>query len=297
MGPTASGKSQLALQLAQRLGAEIVSVDSAQVYRGMDIGTAKPSAAERAAVPHHLLDLLDPAESYSAARFCADALRLIDEIRARGRIPLLAGGTMLYFRALTGGLSELPSADAAVRQRIEQEARRLGWPALHGRLAQRDPVSAARLHPNDSQRIQRALEIIESSGMTPTEFYAQAPAPVLKGRVLKIALNPPERSELHARIEKRFEAMMRAGFLDEVAALHRRGDLHEGLPSIRCVGYRQLWRHLDGQWPLDEAVQRSIFATRQLAKRQITWLRSERDVSLLDPDAPDLLEKAEQILE
>lgn len=292
MGPTASGKTALAMQLAERLPVEIVSVDSALVYRGLDIGSAKPDAAMRARVPHHLIDILDPAEPYSAARFAADARRLIGEIRGRGRVPLLVGGTMLYFRALTQGLSELPAADAALRTRLEAEAVARGWPALHARLAALDPATAARLHPNDQQRVQRALEIVELSGMTPTAFYARPRAEAGGGRWLKLALNPPERRELHARIERRFHAMMAEGFLEEVARLHARGDLHAELPAIRAVGYRQLWGHLDGEYALDEAVRRGIAATRQFAKRQLTWLRSEPELVWLDPARPDLCEAA-----
>lgn len=292
MGPTASGKTALALALAERLPVEIVSVDSALVYRGLDIGSAKPDAAMRADVPHHLIDILDPAEPYSAARFAEDARRLIGEIRGRGRVPLLVGGTMLYFRALTQGLSALPSADPQLRARLEAEAARLGWPALHARLAALDPPTAARLHPNDQQRIQRALEIAELSGMAPSAFYAQPKAAGGGERWLKLALNPPARAELHARIERRFHDMMAAGFLDEVAALYRRGDLHPELPSIRAVGYRQLWDHLAGEYPLDEAVRRGMAATRQFAKRQLTWLRSESGLVWLDPAQADLIEKA-----
>lgn len=294
MGPTASGKSDLALRLCESLDAEIISVDSAQVYRGMDIGTAKPDAATLARVPHHLVDILDPAEIYSAARFAEDALRLIGEIRARGRVPLLVGGTMLYFRALTQGFNALPSADAALRARLEAEAEALGWPAMHARLATQDPQTAARLHPNDQQRVQRALEIIALSGSTPSEFQAQARTPVLAGSVLKLALNPPHRAELHERIARRFELMMRQGFLDEVRALHARGDLHADLPSVRSVGYRQLWQHLDGDYGLDEAVARGIAATRQFAKRQLTWLRSEDALHWFNPAQPDVLQ---QVLE
>jgi len=292
MGPTASGKTALALALAERLPVEIISVDSALVYRGMDIGSAKPDAAMRARVPHHLIDILDPAEPYSAARFAEDARRLIAEIRDRGHIPLLVGGTMLYFRALTEGLSALPSADPQVRARLEAEAEREGWPAMHARLAALDPATAARLHPNDQQRVQRALEIIEVSGLTPTAFYAHPKGGADGERWLKLALNPPQRSELHARIEQRFHAMMADGFLDEVARLHARGDLHPELPSIRAVGYRQLWGYLEGEYALDEAVQRGIAATRQFAKRQLTWLRSERELVWLDPARSDLIEAA-----
>jgi tRNA dimethylallyltransferase len=288
MGPTASGKSQLALALCERFDAEIVSVDSAQVYRGMDIGTAKPDAATRARVPHHLIDLCDPAEAYSAARFREDALRAIAEIRARGRIPLLAGGTMLYFRALQQGLSDLPPADAEFRARLGEEARRQGWPALHARLARLDPASAARLHPNDAQRIQRALEIVEVGGAPVGELQARKAGLALDGPRVKVALNPAERSVLHERIAARFHDMMRAGFLDEVARLRARGDLGADLPSMRAVGYRQLWAHLDGAWDLATAVARGIAATRQFAKRQLTWLRAEPGLAWLDPRADDL---------
>ena len=296
MGPTASGKSQLALALCERLAAEIVSVDSAQVYRGMDIGTAKPDAATRARVPHHLIDLCDPAEAYSAARFREDALRVIGEIRARGRIPLLTGGTMLYFRALQQGLSDLPPADPQFRARLAREAREHGWPPLHARLARLDPASAARLHPNDAQRIQRALEIVELGGAPVGALQARKPALALAGPVVKVALNPPERSVLHERIAARFHEMMREGFLDEVARLRARGDLTADLPSLRAVGYRQLWAHLDGTWDLATAVARGIAATRQFAKRQLTWLRSEPALAWRDPREPGLPEAvAEQI--
>jgi tRNA dimethylallyltransferase len=298
MGPTASGKTQLALALCEALPCEIVSVDSAQVYRGMDIGTAKPDRATRERVPHHLIDLCDPAEAYSAARFCTDARRLLPEIRGRGNIPLLVGGTMLYFRALQQGLSELPSADPQFRAALAEEAARIGWPALHARLAQHDPVTAARLHPNDAQRIQRALEILERSG-TPASGHAPPSADDLGGAVVKLALNPPERSVLHAQIAQRFRQMMQAGFLEEVARLRARGDpstgsgqaLRPDLPSMRAVGYRQLWAHLDGDCDLDTAVERGIAASRQLAKRQLTWLRAEPDLSWGDPRDPGLAQR------
>lgn len=295
MGPTASGKSGLALALCERLQCEIVSVDSAQVYRGMDIGTAKPDAATRARVPHHLVDVCDPAQTYSAARFCSDAARLVREIRARGRIPLLVGGTMLYFRALQQGLSDLPAADAQFRAALAQEAAGVGWPALHARLAQRDPATAARLHPNDAQRIQRALEILERSG-TPASRHAPPAAGGLDGPVVKLALNPPQRSALHERIAARFRQMMRDGFLDEVVRLRARGDLAPDLPSMRAVGYRQLWAYLDGAYDLATAEERGLAATRQFAKRQLTWLRAEPAPTWLDPDVPDLVTRAaEQI--
>ncbi|MGH8541487.1 MAG: tRNA (adenosine(37)-N6)-dimethylallyltransferase MiaA [Stenotrophobium sp.] len=297
MGPTASGKTGLSLELCGRLPAEIISVDSAQVYRGMDIGTAKPDAEARARIPHHLIDILDPAEAYSAARFCADALSLIEEIRGRGRIPLLVGGTMLYYRALQIGLSDLPSADTELREKLEREALELGLPALHARLARHDPATAARLHPNDQQRIQRALEIIELTGMTPSGFYARPKSAGITGRVIKLGLNPPARAELHARIEQRLRLMMQHGFIEEVRRLKQRGDLHPELPSMRAVGYRQLWEYLDGSGDFEQAVQKCIAATRQFAKRQLTWLRSESDVNWLDPASPDLLESALTLLE
>jgi tRNA dimethylallyltransferase len=291
MGPTASGKTGLALALAQRLPCEIVSVDSAQVYRGMDVGTAKPPAALRARVPHHLIDVCDPAEPYSAARFRDDALALIAAIRARGRVPLLVGGTMLYFRALQRGLSDLPPADPEFRAQLADEARRVGWPALHARLAQRDPATAAQLHPNDAQRIQRALEIVEGTGVAASRLRRGGRGGLPEGSA-KLALNPSERRVLHERIAARFREMMAHGFLDEVARLRARGDLHPDLPSMRAVGYRQLWAHLDGAYGLDTAIERGIAATRQLAKRQLTWLRAEPGVTWLDPDRPDLVARA-----
>ena len=296
MGPTASGKTDLSLALCEHLDAEIISVDSAQVYRGMDIGTAKPDAATLARVPHHLIDILDPAQSYSAAHFAADARRLIGEIRGRGRLPLLVGGTMLYFRALTQGLSDLPPADPQLRRRLEREAAEQGWPALHARLATLDPEAGARLHPNDQQRIQRALEIIELTGATPAQSYARAKDGAFALPLLKIALNPPQRSELHERIAQRFARMMQQGLLDEVRRLHARGDLHPDLPSMRSVGYRQLWDHLEGLGGLDEAVQRGIAATRQFAKRQLTWLRSEPDLHWVHPGETGALSKVLNLL-
>jgi tRNA dimethylallyltransferase len=296
MGPTASGKSGLALELCAQLPCEIVGVDSAQVYRGMDVGTAKPDAATRARVPHHLVDLCDPAEAYSAARFVADAGAAIAQVRARGRIPLLVGGTMLYFRSLQQGLSDLPPADAAFRAALAAEAARDGWPALHARLARHDPATAGRLHPNDAQRIQRALEILERSG-TPASAHAPPAGGALAGPVVKLALNPPERRVLHERIAARFAQMMRDGFLDEVARLRARGDLSPDLPSMRAVGYRQLWAHLDGAGPLATAAERGVAATRQLAKRQLTWLRAEPGLAWLDPEAGDLARRAREHIE
>ena len=287
-GPTASGKSAIALALAEGVPLEIVSVDSALVYRGMDIGTAKPSAADRAAVPHHLIDILDPHEAYSAAQFAADATRLIGEIGARGRLPLLVGGTMLYFKILSDGLDALPAADPAVRAALEAEAFARGWPALHAELARIDPASAARLPPTDAQRIGRALEVFRISGRTLSSFHtapraAQAPA--------LIALEPTSRAWLHDRIAARFDAMLARGFLDEVRVLRARRDLHAGLPSMRCVGYRQAWAALDeglaGDALRTAVRERGIAATRQLAKRQLTWLRGMPQRVVVACDAGD----------
>ncbi|MDZ7653023.1 MAG: tRNA (adenosine(37)-N6)-dimethylallyltransferase MiaA [Burkholderiaceae bacterium] len=281
LGPTACGKSALAMQLAREIPLEIVSIDSAQVYRGMDIGTAKPSAAERAEVPHHLLDLREPSEPYSAAEFVRDAVRVIGEINARGRLPLVVGGTMLYAKALREGLSSLPSADAEVRARIEARAQERGWPALHAALARLDPATAARLPPNDSQRIQRALEVIELTGVPLSQLQSAPQKPPLQ--LATIALLPEDRAELHRRIEQRFDAMLAAGFLDEVRALMARGDLDPDLPALRSVGYRQAWRHILGETTFDEFRSLGIAATRQLAKRQITWLRSMQSALRIDP--------------
>ena len=273
-GPTASGKSAIALALAERVPLEIVSVDSALVYRGMDIGTAKPSPAERAAVPHHLIDLIDPREAYSAAQFATDATRLIGEIEARGKLPLLVGGTMLYFKILSDGLDALPAADAGLRAQIEAQAFARGWPAMHEELARIDPTSAARLPPTDAQRIGRAIEVFRISGRTLSSFHT---APRAVHAPALISLEPASRAWLHERIAARFDAMLAAGFIDEVRALRTRRDLHVELPSMRCVGYRQAWAALDeglGSTALLDAVrERGIAATRQLAKRQLTWLR------------------------
>lgn len=287
-GPTAAGKSASTLALAERWPLEIINVDSATIYRGMDIGTAKPSPAEQAQVPQHLLDIRDPAQSYSAAEFRADALRLIDAIRARGRIPLLAGGTMMYYKALRDGLDDLPQADPALRAELEARAARDGWPALHAELAQLDPVTAARLAPNDSQRIQRALEICRLSGQPMSALLGrQRAAAGDDHRYLTISLEPSARAALHARIEQRFDAMLASGLLEEVRGLHARADLHPGLPSVRCVGYRQMWAHLDGEISLEEAREQGIAATRQLAKRQITWLRAQPERVIVDCLAAD----------
>ncbi len=297
MGPTASGKTSLALALAEAIeqgrtpwaGVSLISVDSAQVYRGMDIGTAKPAAELLQRWPHGLIDILDPAESYSAARFREDALGLIAAARAANRVPLLVGGTGLYFRALEHGLSELPPADAAIREALTADAAALGWPTLHARLAAVDTDSAAKISPNDPQRILRALEIHALTGKSRSAHWAAPRSSPLQGPLVKIGLLPPERTTLHAAIALRFEEMMAAGFLAEVQRLQARGDLNAGLPSIRSVGYRQLWEHLQGQCSLSLAVEQGIAATRQYAKRQITWLRSETGLQLLNPREGNLV--------
>ncbi|HWL84938.1 MAG TPA: tRNA (adenosine(37)-N6)-dimethylallyltransferase MiaA [Polyangiaceae bacterium] len=287
MGPTASGKSALAATLARDFPVEIISVDSAQIYRGMDIGTAKPSVAERRSVPHHLIDIVDPTGSYSAAQFRSDAVRLISEIAARGRIPLLVGGTMLYFKALREGLSELPESDAAVRARIDAEAAVCGWPAMHAELAKIDASTAMRLKPNDAQRIQRALEIYRVTGKPMSQLLGRTRS-ALPFRLLELALVPSDRGELHRRIEFRFDAMLEHGLVEELRALRERHALRPGLPSMRCVGYRQVWQHLEGEFERDELRDRGIFATRQLAKRQLTWLRAMKAVRSFDCLAEDL---------
>ncbi|WP_109482946.1 tRNA (adenosine(37)-N6)-dimethylallyltransferase MiaA [Paraburkholderia sp. C35] len=285
LGPTASGKTAAALAFAARAPVEIISVDSALVYREMDIGTAKPSAEERALAPHHLIDIVDPVDAYSAADFRADALRLIGEIVARGNVPLLVGGTMLYYKALTQGLNDLPAADPDVRATLDADAAREGWPALHARLSAVDPVTAARLAPNDSQRIQRALEVFMLTGQTMSSLLA-APArdddAALRYRFVPIALEPSDRIVLHARIAARFDAMLAHGFIDEVRRLRDRGDLHPGLPSMRCVGYRQAWEYLDGLIDYDTMRDKGVFATRQLCKRQLTWLRAMPERIVVD---------------
>lgn len=273
LGPTASGKSQLALELAARHPVEIVSVDSAQVYRGMDIGTAKPSAAERARVPHHLIDVVEPTESYSAGRFLSDAIRAVEDILARGRIPLLVGGTMLYYRALAQGIDALPPAQPALRAAIEARAARLGWPALHAELARLDPETAARLSPNDAQRIQRALEVREITGSALSALQRGARR-TLPFALRSFALIPQDRTALHRRIAERFDRMLREGLIEELEGLRARYPLHAGLPSMRCVGYRQAWAYLEGEYDRDRLRDKAIAATRQLAKRQLTWLRS-----------------------
>lgn len=292
MGPTASGKSRLAIELADALNGEIVSVDSSLVYRGMDIGTAKPTPAERAAVPHHLIDILDPSEVFSTGQFRDQALALIAAITARGRLPVLAGGTMLYFNALLRGLAELPSADPAIRREIEARAAREGWPTLHAELARLDPPAAARIHPNDPQRLQRALEVFYVTGRTLSDLCEGSRTPVLPFRPLRLVLAPSSRAVLAERIAERFRRMLEEGFLQEVEVLYLRGDLNETLPSIRAVGYRQAWTYLEGECDFDSFVERAIIATRQFAKRQYTWLRKETEATWLESEALGLIERA-----
>jgi tRNA dimethylallyltransferase len=288
MGPTASGKTAAALAIAERIPSEIISVDSALVYRGMDIGTAKPTRAERAAVPHHLIDILDPLDAYSVARFRDDTLRLVADIAARGKLPLLVGGTMLYFKGLADGLDDLPGADPAVRAELEEEAARIGWPALHARLATLDPATAARLNPNDAQRIGRALEIVRLSGMPMSALLARREKEPLPFDLMAFALEPNDRAVLHERIARRFDIMLEDdALIDEVEVLRRRGDLHPGLPSMRCVGYRQVWEYLDGRIGYQDMRETGIIATRQLAKRQLTWLRAMPERIVIDCLAPD----------
>ena len=282
MGPTASGKTDLAIELARARDCELVSVDSALVYRGLDIGAAKPD------YPHHLMDIRDPAQPYSAADFAADARRVVADISARGRTPLLVGGTMLYFKAFLEGLADMPAADPAIRREIEREAAERGWPWLHAQLAQVDPEAAARIHPRHSQRLGRALEVYRASGIPLSQWQAGAPQqelPAQRYRVVQLAICPADRAELHRRIAARFEQMLAVGLLAEVEALYRRGDLEPDLPALRAVGYRQLWQHLEGECSLEEAAQRAVAATRQLAKRQLTWLRKWPGLLWLATDA------------
>ena len=284
MGPTATGKTDLAIELAVRNPMDIISVDSAMVYRGMDIGSAKPDAQILRLAPHRLIDICDPAEAYSAGRFRDDAQREMADISSRGRIPLLVGGTMLYFRTLQQGIADLPDADPEIRARLDAEAARLGWDAMHRRLAGIDPAAAERIHSNDPQRIQRALEVYEISGMTLTEFWRTQARAQLAYRVLKIALMPPDRVELRRRIEQRFDAMLDQGLVEEVRRLYLRGDLTADLPSMRAVGYRQIWEWLEFRVDFATMREKAIIATAQLAKRQMTWLRSEPDCNFIDPD-------------
>lgn len=308
MGPTAAGKTDLALYLADHLPCELVSVDSALVYRGMDIGTAKPDAATLAAYPHHLVDILDPAEAYSAARFAEDARALIHDIHGRGRLPLLVGGTMLYYKALAEGLAPMPAADPAVRQRIEAQAAEIGWPGVHAELAKVDPVSAARIHPNDPQRIQRAYEVFLLSGVPLSGWHARQSAEKARSEppvgqnmpytMHYLAVAPTERHILHERIAQRFSLMLQQGFIAEVQSLYARGDLDSSMPSVRAVGYRQAWDYLEGKLSYDGMVERGVIATRQLAKRQFTWLRGWSDpIDWLDSLDPKRFEQALKALQ
>lgn len=290
-GPTAMAKTEIALELAERFPLEIVSMDSALVYRGLDIGTAKPSREVRAAVPHHLIDILDPSERYSAGRFRRDAAAAIRAIRARGRIPLVVGGTLLYLKALRDGLAALPDGVPAVRERLDREAAACGWPEMHGRLAAVDPQAAARIAPSDGQRIQRALEVHELTGRPLSSFHAGAGADAERVHVAALALVPADRGALKRRIEQRFDAMVARGFVAEVEKLRARGNLSASLPSIRSVGYRQIWQYLDGQLGWEEARARAIAATRQLAKRQLTWLRSDTRSTRLEAPLPGLADR------
>lgn len=295
MGPTASGKTALAMALQEALPCDIVSVDSALIYRDMDIGTAKPTKEELAQYPHRLIDLRDASESYSAADFCRDALAEIAEIRSNNRIPLLVGGTMMYFKSLIEGISPLPTADKEIREKIEQEAKEQGWQAMHEMLAEIDPVSAERIHPNDPQRLTRALEVYRITGNTLTQL-TQIKGDKLAGDVLQLAITPKERSTLHDRIALRYQQMIDLGFEQEVIKLKSRGDLHQDLPSIRCVGYRQMWQYLDGECDHDEMIFRGVCATRQLAKRQLTWLRNWPNLHWLTTDDKTNLAKVLSLL-
>lgn len=295
MGPTASGKTDLAIQLCQELPCEIISVDSALIYKGMDIGTAKPNKEELARAPHRLIDIIDPAQSYSVAEFRRDALAAMQDISDRGNIPLLVGGTMMYYKALVDGLSELPPSDNAVRQEIELQAQTQGWQSLHDKLKKIDSVSAARIHPNDPQRLTRALEVFMITGKTLTELTEKRSNPV-PFSVKQFTISPADRSVLHDRIEQRFKNMVAQGFQQEVEILRNRNDLHLDLPSIRCVGYRQMWQHLDGLYDHNEMVYKGIVATRQLAKRQLTWLRSWKNLHWLDSSSKENLTKVVKVI-
>jgi len=297
LGPTASGKTAVALALAERFPIEVVSVDSAQVYRHMDVGTAKPTEEERARVPHHLIDVVEPTQAYSAGRFRDDALRLVREIEARGRLPVFAGGTMLYFNALSRGLADLPVAQPALRAELESEARERGWPALHEELAKVDPDAARRLKPTDAQRIQRALEVFRHTGRTLTSFHAGTEKPALPFDAIRVALEPSDRAALHERIAARFRAMLAAGLVEELVGLRKRYALDATLPSMRAVGYRQAWETLEGRAPAETLEARGIAATRQLAKRQLTWLRAMEGLERFDCLRPDLAEAVTERVE
>lgn len=297
MGPTAAGKTDLAMRLTEDLPCDIISVDSALIYKGMDIGTAKPDRSTLEKYPHRLVDILDPAESYSAAQFRQDALGEMEAISRTGRIPLLVGGTMMYYNALIKGLAPLPEADADVRARLLAWAEQEGWPVLHKRLSEVDPVSAERLAPNDSQRLQRALEVYELTGRSLTELWAEQKSHSLPYSVINLAVMPEERRTLHERIALRYQMMLDAGFVEEVKCLYDRGDLHTGLPSVRCVGYRQVWSYLEGECDYETMIEKGIVATRQLAKRQITWLRSWENLNWLVSEDTDILKHSLKLID
>ncbi len=297
MGPTASGKTALSVALAQTLNAEIISVDSALVYRGMDIGTAKPALEERQDIPHHLIDILDPSETYSTGSFRADALQLMQEITARGKVPLLVGGTMLYFNSLFNGLASLPKASPEIRQKLDEELAVSGKQAMHARLNRIDPESAERIHPNDPQRVQRALEVYEISGKPITRFFREARQNPIPYQKIKLIVAPDDRKQLHQKIAQRFKQMVEQGLVDEVNTLYQRGDLNEQLPAIRAVGYRQAWSYLQGAYDLDSMIEKGIIATRQLAKRQFTWLRREEDAAIFLSYQPNLVDSVLRELE
>lgn len=297
MGPTASGKTALAMELYDTLDCEIISVDSALIYRTMDIGTAKPTEQELAKYPHHLVDIIDPDQSYSAAQFRSDVLALMSDITNRGKIPLLVGGTMMYYNALLKGLAPLPDADPSMREEIYNLAQEKGWQEIHRQLAQVDPESAQRLNENDSQRLSRALEVYKISGKTLTQHWLEQKQQSLPYKVLNLAIMPEDRKVLHARIEQRFNIMLEQGFIEEVKALYDRGDLNLQLPSMRCVGYRQVWQYLEGDYDYATMVDKGIIATRQLAKRQVTWLRSWNDLHWLTPESTDLTARVLKLLD
>ncbi|OMH31816.1 tRNA (adenosine(37)-N6)-dimethylallyltransferase MiaA [Motiliproteus sp. MSK22-1] len=298
MGATAVGKTDLAIELGEKLPCELISVDSALIYRGMDIGTAKPSADELVKAPHRLIDIRDPAESYSAAEFRSDALREIESIHQQGRIPLLVGGTMLYYKALLEGLAELPKADEDVRRRLIETAQAQGWDSLHRKLQDIDPVSAERIHPNDPQRLQRALEVHELTGKSLTELWAEQQEQArLPFDVIQFSVDQPDRKILHERIARRFHLMLEAGFEEEVQKLYQRGDLNKSMPSIRCVGYRQMWEYFDGDYDFEQMVERGIIATRQLAKRQMTWLRGWQGLHQMPAGSPNLIDEVLKLMD
>ena len=294
MGPTASGKSALAVQLAKKLNTEIISVDSALVFRGMDIGTAKPTLEERQDIPHHLIDILDPTEAYSTGSFRKQALALMTSIAEKGKVPILVGGTMLYFNALYHGLAVLPEADPAVRKILDNDFLRLGKQAMHDRLKNIDPESAVRIHPNDPQRTQRALEVFMLSGKPITQFFKEAQQNQIPFKKIKLIVAPENRKDLHQKIAERFDLMMKHGLLDEVSGLYQRGDLTDKMPAVRAVGYRQIWSYLQGEYDLDTAIEKGIVATRQLAKRQFTWLRREEDALTFSSFETELADKVFQ---